>query len=52
MEMNYRQAANWLIIILLVHKPHSKNATTEFRGVSIATVDNIDWPSRNFNADS
>ena len=40
-----------LMIILLV--AHPAQSQTEFRGVWIATVDNIDWPSRgNFNADS
>src|SRR6185436_5393338 len=53
MEMNYRQPANWLILFLLFISLTAKTQTTEFRGVWIATVDNIDWPSRgNFNADS
>jgi len=42
-----------VISISLIPKAASAQARPEFRGVWVATVDNIDWPSKgNFNSDS
>ncbi|HMO62525.1 MAG TPA: family 10 glycosylhydrolase [Ferruginibacter sp.] len=42
-----------IIVLLCIHKSATAQARPEFRGVWIATVSNIDWPSKgNFNGDS
>lgn len=41
------------IVIFCVTKSPAQTTAAEFRGVWVATVDNIDWPSKgNFNSDS
>jgi uncharacterized lipoprotein YddW (UPF0748 family) len=43
----------WIGLIFIFTTPAHAQVKAEFRGVWIATVDNIDWPSKgNFNSDS
>jgi uncharacterized lipoprotein YddW (UPF0748 family) len=55
--ITYRQLLKTCCFIVLTHCSFTKQlnaqAIPEFRGVWIATVDNIDWPAKgNFNSDS
>ena len=51
--MKNSTALFYFICFLLMHSACFAQPKTEFRGVWIATVDNIDWPTRgNYNTDS
>jgi len=42
-----------LMTLFLMQSVHAQQPMTEFRGVWVATVDNIDWPTKgNYNSDS
>ena len=51
--MKYLFSSLLLIACCLLPVVSFSQAKPEFRGVWVATVDNIDWPSKgNFNSDS